>query len=354
VADEASGAARRPRASEAAYAELRRQVAAAGLLERAHGYYLLRAFVSYAPLGVAVLLGFTLPQSLAATAVIALLVGFGLVQVAFVGHDAGHLAVFTGVRANHLLGLACWSLTTGVGFRYWCDRHTRHHAQTNDLEDDPDIAWTVLIAMDEEQAAARRGWLRRITPYQALLGLAIIPVLAFWMRLDGWAFALRRLSGGRRAAEVALLAANCLVWILASAADGRWAAVFLGSQVVAGVYLFCAIAPNHKGMPFWSKGAPLSFVERQVLSSRNVTPHPAWDFLFGGLNYQIEHHLFPTMPRVNFRRARALVEPFCRAQGLPYQVEDPLAMYAGLLARTHRVGQAARGPLAASAAVGRR
>ena len=342
MADEASGAARRPRASESAYAELRRQVVAAGLLQRAHRYYLVRSAVSYAPLGVAVLLGFTLPQSLAATAVIALLVGFGLVQVAFVGHDAGHLAVFTGVRANHLLGLACWSLTTGVGFRYWCDRHTRHHAQTNDLEDDPDIAWTVLIAMDEEQAAARRGWLRRITPYQALLGLGIIPLLAFWMRLDGWAFALRRLRGGQRVAEVALLAANCLVWVLAGAADGRWAAIFLGSQVVAGVYLFCAIAPNHKGMPFWSKGAPLSFVERQVLSSRNVTPHPAWDFLFGGLNYQIEHHLFPSMPRANLRRAQRLVREYCAQHRIPYTETGLFASYSIALRYLHSLGEPLR------------
>src|SRR5262249_19665840 len=153
----------------------------------------------------------------------------------------------------------CWSLTTGVGFRYWCDRHTRHHTQTNDLEDDPDLAWAALIAVDEEQAAARTGWLRRITPYQAPLALATIPLVALGLRLEGWAFALRRTSGTRRAVEVALLAANSLAWALALAADGRWAAIFLGSQVVAGVYLFCAIAPNHKGMPVWSRGARLSF-----------------------------------------------------------------------------------------------
>ena len=56
----------------------------------------------------------------------------------------------------------------------------------------------------------------------------------------------------------------------------------------------------------------MSFLERQVLSSRNVLPHPVTDFVFGGLNYQIEHHLFPTMPRVHFRRARTIVKRFMR------------------------------------------
>src|SRR6059058_4640204 len=94
-------------------------------------------------------------------------------------------------------------------------------------------------------------------------------------------------------------------------------------------------------MLVWSKGTPLSFVERQVLSSRNVTPHPAWDFLFGGLNYQIEHHLFPTMPRVNFRRARAIVRPFCAARGLEYTEVDPLASYRTVLAALKSLQQVA-------------
>ena len=82
-------------------------------------------------------------------------------------------------------------------------------------------------------------------------------------------------------------------------------------QVLAGLYLALAIAPNHKGMPTWTAGQPATFLERQVLSSRNIVPHPVTDFVFGGLNYQIEHHLFPTMPRVHLRRARAIVEPYC-------------------------------------------
>jgi fatty acid desaturase len=70
-------------------------------------------------------------------------------------------------------------------------------------------------------------------------------------------------------------------------------------------------------MPLWTKDVKLSFLERQVLSSRNVAPHPFWDFFFGGLNYQVEHHLFPNMPRVHLNRARDLVIPLCKECGLP-------------------------------------
>jgi fatty acid desaturase len=155
-----------------------------------------------------------------------------------------------------------------------------------------------------------------------------VALFAFAFRVEGTLFAWRRLRGTRRAVELALLTANAALWLAAFHALGWWGlALFLLSQVVASVYLAAIIAPNHKGMPVWARGVRLSFLERQVLSSRNVSPHPVWDYLFGGLNYQVEHHLFPTMPRVHLRRARAIVRPFCQARGLEYTEVGPLASY---------------------------
>ena len=110
--------------------------------------------------------------------------------------------------------------------------------------------------------------------------------------------------------------------------------------MVAGIYLGLIVATNHKGMPVWAKGAQLAFMERQVLSSRNVTSNPLWDFVFGGLNYQIEHHLFPTMPRVNLRLARVQVKPFCLAHGLGYEEVDPLTSYHRAYVELRRIGRA--------------
>jgi fatty acid desaturase len=88
--------------------------------------------------------------------------------------------------------------------------------------------------------------------------------------------------------------------------------------VLAGLYLALVVAPNHIGMPMWQSGSSQTFVEQQVVSSRNVAAGLLCDFLFGGLNYQIEHHLFPSMPRNHFADAAALVRPFCAERGLPY------------------------------------
>ena len=94
-------------------------------------------------------------------------------------------------------------------------------------------------------------------------------------------------------------------------------------------------------MPSWPDGTRLSFLERQLLSSRNLAPNPIWDFVFGGLNYQIEHHLFPTLPRNHLRKARALVRPFCAAHGLAYAEVGALAAYHLVASELHRVGRTA-------------
>jgi fatty acid desaturase len=99
------------------------------------------------------------------------------------------------------------------------------------------------------------------------------------------------------------------------------------------------IAPNHKGLPVWAHGVRLTFLERQVLGSRNVRPSPIVDYVFGGLNYQIEHHLFPSMPRANLASARKLIRPFCARHGLPYD-ELPLgASLSRLFREMHGIGR---------------
>lgn len=325
-----------------AYAELRRTVTAAGLLERAYGYYAWRSALSFVLVGIGIGAAFLLPVGPASTILNSFLLAFGSVQVALVGHDAGHLAVFRSTRANWTLGWVCWSLVLGIGFWYWYDRHNRHHASTNDLAADPDLQWAGMVAYSDAALTtgpARRRWLIR---HQALLGPIYTLALAFAFRAEGWAFAARRLRGSRRAIELVSLAASLVVWAAPTVVLGwSWVATFLFGQVLAGLYLALAIAPNHKGMPTWPAGEPLSFLDRQVLSSRNIVPHPITDFVFGGLNHQIEHHLFPNMPRVHFGRARAIVKPFCLGRGLPYQEMGAFASYRLVVSELRRVSRKA-------------
>jgi fatty acid desaturase len=325
-----------------AYGELRRAVIGAGLLDRAYGYYLWRASLSFVLLGGALALAFLLQPSPQALILAALAIAFGSVQVALIGHDAGHLAVFSSSRANAVLGSVCWSLSVGISFWYWQDRHNRHHTNTNDAAADPDLQWAGLVSYSEEIASTRPARARWLTRYQAILGPLYTLFLPFAFRVEGWHFTLNTLRGTRRNIEASVLAVSTGIWLLPLAILGWWwLAVYVASQSLAGLYLALAIAPNHKGMPTWPAGARVSYLERQVLSSRNIMPNPFWDFVFGGLNYQVEHHLFPNMPRVNFSRARRIVRPFCIDHGLGYAEMGAFASYALVIGELRRVGRTA-------------
>jgi fatty acid desaturase len=109
-------------------------------------------------------------------------------------------------------------------------------------------------------------------------------------------------------------------------------------QGLWGLYMGCSFAPNHKGMPMLSATDKLDYLRKQVLTSRNVRGGWLTDYALGGLNYQIEHHLFPSMPRPNLRHAQALVREFCERRGIPYAQCGPITSYAEVLRHLHRTG----------------
>ena len=124
--------------------------------------------------------------------------------------------------------------------------------------------------------------------------------------------------------------------------DPWQALAFIGvHQAVFGFYMGCSFAPNHKGMPTLTPAEEQDYLRRQVLTSRNVRGGPFVDLLLGGLNYQIEHHLFPSMPRPNLRVAQPVVRRFCEANGVTYTETSAFASYRLAIQHLDTVGDAA-------------
>jgi fatty acid desaturase len=126
-----------------------------------------------------------------------------------------------------------------------------------------------------------------------------------------------------------------LLWVLTQLQALVFALVHQG---VWGLYMGLAFAPNHKGMPVIEAGQELDHLHKQVLTSRNVRGGLVLDHVFGGLNHQIEHHLFPAMPRPSLRRAQGLVRAFCAEHDLPYTRTGALDSYRQVLGHLHAVG----------------
>ena len=123
------------------------------------------------------------------------------------------------------------------------------------------------------------------------------------------------------------------------------AAAFVGVQLaIFGLYMGATFAPNHTGMPIVPAGVKMDFFSKQVRTSRNISGGWWATILMGGLNYQIEHHLFPSMARPHLRKARMLVREHCRGLDVPYSETSLIRSYGIVIAYLNRVGLSARDP----------
>jgi fatty acid desaturase len=320
------------------YARLSRAVRRAGLMDRRTGNYAWRIAITVSLLAVGwaafVLIGNSWWQ-LAVAVFLAVI----FTQVGFLGHDAGHRQICADRQRSYVLGVLLGNLGIGLSFGWWVAKHNRHHANPNTEGADPDVMLRAL-AMTASQAAASRGVSRTVFRWQAFLFFPMLLGEAFSVHAASIR-ALSRPAPRHRLAEAAMLAAHfaaylTVVFLVLSPVK---AAVFiLVQQGLFGVYLGASFAPNHKGMPILSRDDEHDFLRRQVLTSRNIRGNWLTDLALGGLNYQIEHHLFPSMPRPNLRRSQPMIRDFCRHHGLPYTQASLIGSYAQALRYLHAIG----------------
>jgi fatty acid desaturase len=330
---------------DAGYVELSAQIRDAGLLERRIGYYALKGALSAAALGAAWAGLFAVGDSWAALAIAAAL-GIIFTQVVFFGHDAGHHQIFDDRRANLTVGLVAGNLLTGLSFGWWVPKHGAHHAHPNQVDRDPDIG-PGIVAFTTEAAAGRRHRLSRLAARgQAWTFFPLLTLEGVALHVASIQHLLRRKPRTARV-ETALLAVHTVAYltVIFSVLSPLKGIAFIAiHQAVFGLYMGCSFAPNHKGMPTVDADARPSFAERQVLTARNVTGGPLITFLLGGLNYQIEHHLFPRMPRANLARARPLIRDFCARHGLDYHQDNLIGSYRAALSHLRTIGAGGADP----------
>ncbi|GGS47333.1 acyl-CoA desaturase [Streptomyces griseoviridis] len=336
----AEAGARRERGSD--FAELSRRITEAGLLRRRPLYYSVRFTLVGLALAGGVVSFLALGDSWAQLFVAAgLAVVFG--QLGLAAHDLAHRQVFSRRRPSEAGGLLTANLLLGMSYGWWMNKHTRHHANPNHEEKDPDVAPDLLV-WSRRQAREAVGIPRFIGKHQAVLFFPLLTLEGLNLSFNSFK-ALRSPSMKRPWLEGTLLLAHFALYfggLFTVLSPGR-ALVFLAvHQGLFGIYLGSVFAPNHKGMPMIEEGTRLDFLRRQVLTSRNVDGGVFVDALMGGLNYQIEHHLFPSMPTPALARAQRLTERYCAELGIPYHHTGLLASHREALRHLRGVGEPLR------------
>ncbi|WP_326654330.1 MULTISPECIES: acyl-CoA desaturase [unclassified Streptomyces] len=332
------------------FAPLLRTVKEQGLLERRTGWYARGITVNL--LGITALVtGMALLGGSWWVLLLAPLLAVLSARTAFFGHDAGHAQITGDRRKSRIIQLIHANLLLGMSQEWWNDKHNRHHANPNHIEKDPDVAADILV-FTQKQARGRvgfRGWLTR---HQSWLFFPLTTLEGIALKIYGFRAVFSREAGARqttreRAVEGLLLlthAAAYVTLLLTTMSVGKAVVFALIHQMLLGLHLGMAFAPNHKGMemPDEESGRRWGHLRRQVLTSRNVRGGPVTDWFLGGLNYQIEHHLFPSMPRPHLRLAQPLVRAHCRSLGITYTETCLLDSYRQALSHMREVGEPLR------------
>ena len=329
------------------YLELRRLVKNQGLLDRQPAYYLLKVPLTVALLAASVTF-LVLVDNLWLQLANAGFLGFVFAQLGLVAHDAGHQQIFASVRRNDSISLLVGFLM-GMVPSWWHDKHNmRHHSNPNKIGQDGDIDVSVL-AFTVGRALAKTGLQRFMVRYQAFLFFPALLLASVSFLFAGIHYVL---TGGKvryPVVEPLLVVAHLAAYLglLFTLLEPLHAVLFiLIHKSVEGVYMGSVFAPNHKGMPVLDKDTKMGFLRQQVITSRDVKPHPITDFVYGGLNYQIEHHLFPNMPRNNLKKAQKVVREFCRSRSIPFHETSVIGSQREILGYLHRMSAPLRGKAA--------
>ena len=325
------------------YSSLLRAVRDAGLLRRRTGFYLMTFCILTLALSGAIT-GFILLGDSWFQLLIAAALGIILTQYAFLAHEASHRQVFESGRANDLAGRTLANLFVGISYSWWMTKHSRHHANPNIIGKDMDIERD-FVSFTLEDAARAKGLYAWATRRQGYLFFPVLLLEGINLHILGFKTVFGRGKVDRRWVEISMLVPRIVFYLAAvfSFLPLGMAFAFVGVQVgIFGLYMGASFAPNHKGMPILPHDSKVDFLRRQVLTSRNITGRGTTTFM-GGLNYQIEHHLFPNMPRPHLAKAREFAKEYCDSHNILYTETTLTQSYGIVIAYLNRVGLSAGG-----------
>ena len=327
------------------FAALMATIREAGLLRRRRGFYIV-TFAVITLVMAAAWVGVVMLAGTWYTLILAAAMGILFTQYAFLAHEASHRQVFESGKANDLAGRVLADLFVGISYSWWMNKHSKHHANPNTQGKDPDIEPDFIVFQKEHAAEVTGRFGKFFTRRQ---GWLFFPALLLeGLNLHAQAFKTVFSPGkvDKRALEIVLLLVRNIGYLVAvfSIMPLGIAFAFLGVQLgIFGLYMGASFAPNHKGMPILPKDSRVDFLRRQVLTSRNIRHTWYMNTFMGGLNFQVEHHLFPSMPRPSLKRAQEIVKEYCAARDIQYTEVRLTESYRIVVAYLNRVGLSAGG-----------
>jgi fatty acid desaturase len=252
--------------------------------------------------------------------------------IAMFGHEGSHRSFSASPVRNAMVAYFAFPLFGGLSTLYWREKHDRlHHGHPNVEGLDPDIKPFPFVSSrgDHERCGPKSRWFQRTLQRWVFWPMATLMTLGMRRSSIVHLFQYPGRNGGRDRAwwtELVCLAVHYTAWLVVPslfwgplAAIGLYVAVWGG----VGVCLALVFAPAHMGLPV-TAGQQRDWIH-QLETTRNLEMPRAISYFFIGLDYQVEHHLFPKISHKNLPRAAAITAAWCKREGIPYLSEPYLA-----------------------------
>lgn len=250
---------------------------------------------------------------------------FLTVHAGVLAHEAGHGAITRDRLAVACIGQVFNTLLTALCFSYFCHIHRRHHPHCNDRGRDPDMQ-SEFFSMYRQSSQEKTGLGTLISRHQSVLIWILVWLQPFTLKIDSMRF-LRQNPRTTRVDQIVLLLHFALWFVPPVLVLGLPAALLNYGlmTLMTGPYLGAIFLVNHIGTRVIEPDESISFLMQELSTTRNLGASRLHDFLFGGLNNHIEHHLFPSMPIARLRAARPITRAFCRRHRIVYHEMSWLA-----------------------------
>jgi len=359
-------------AFEAAYRKLRVDMIREGLFNASLTWYFLKMLELTCILGVAFFIACHAGGSWLLNTLCSTIVALFLQQSGWLAHDILHHQVFKDREVGHLWGLVWGNLAQGFSVAWWTNKHNSHHAVPNLVESKPDaadgdpdidtmpfLAWSRQMFTQREEELQQSAFGRFMIRNQALMYFPLLGFARLSWNFQGLQYAFPSLVpsfgwdckaselAGRKVKSPWLEAISLTahyVWyftfvaVLAAgaysaegggavAATGHALAFVVQTNVLCGLFLALVFGLGHNGMAVYHADSRPDFWKLQVTTTRNIVggkgiPQAFVDWFCGGLQYQVEHHLFPQVPRHNLPLVHQHVVRFCKEEGVSFCAQD--------------------------------
>ncbi|KAK6472899.1 fatty acid desaturase 2 isoform X1 [Huso huso] len=261
-------------------------------------------------------------------------------QSGWLQHDFGHLSVFKKSKWNHLLHKFVIGHLKGASANWWNHRHFQHHAKPNIFSKDPDVNMLHAFVLGDSQPVEYGKKKLKYMPYNHqhqyffLIGPPMLIPVYFHIQI------MHTMISRRDWVDFAWSMSYYLRYFTMYIPFYG----FLGSIVLISFVRFLeshwfvwVTQMNHIPMDI-DREKHRDWLSMQLAATCNVEQSAFNDWFSGHLNFQIEHHLFPTMPRHSYVKAAPLVRSLCEKHGLRYEVKTLVQGFRDIVSSLRKSG----------------